>query len=236
MPYCPSCGEAVDDTAAYCSVCGSSLDDADPHTEARTSFATDAFFGVLGGALALLVGFATTALLAESRENAELARELVSASGPIGVAVSEFLPEWYQVLAWQFLADHQVDVSASVGEEFGNGDFVAEYTQLLLPSASELQVVPPLLLLIAGFLIAWRRSRTGAFDAARAGAMVVLGYLPGILLLLWVATFQVIFPVGDVVLLEITPSLVQGVVIAGVAYPVLFGGLGGLLAFFLDRS
>ena len=199
------------------------------------SFGSDILGGFVGGVLAFVLGFVATALLTEADENLELAEDLIASTGPGGVAVSEFLPEWYQVVSWVFLENHQVSVSVSVREELG-GDFVGEYTETLLPAASELQLLPPLLLAAAGFLVARRYSRTGFADAALAGATVVIGYLPGILALLYVASFEVVVPVFDAVVLEVSPALAQTVLIAGLAYPLVFGALGGLLAFAIEEQ
>lgn len=232
MPYCPSCGEKTGRDAASCPACGSPLDSGTRFS----SLGSDVLLGVLAGFLAFVAGFAAMALLSDARENAELVENLVDATGPVGISVSQFLPEWYELLSWVFLANHHVDVSATVGDELGTGAFVADYTETVLPTASELQLLPPLLLTGAGFLVASHRSRSTLLDAVRAGGTVVLGYLPGILLVLSVATFQVVFPVGDVVLLEISPDFGRAIVIAGLGYPLVFGGFGGLLAFAIDRN
>lgn len=235
MPYCPTCGAESSPEADRCSSCGSSLGGTDQNTTGKDSGWNDLVFGFVGGLFAFASGFVLTALFSATNENRELVEELLESSGPAGVSVSRLLPEWYQVIGWEFLENHQVPVSVSVGEAFSSGDWIGEYADLLLPPASELQVVPPLLLVAAGFLVAWRRPQTSLGGAASAGATVVAGYLPGIVVVTYVSTFEVVL-LGEVVLFEVSPALGRAILLAGVAYPVFFGGLGGVLAFFLDRS
>jgi hypothetical protein len=233
MPYCPACGAETAEGAANCPDCGSALASADGH--GVPSRLTGIAVGFVAGLFALGAGFTATMLFSDTNEGRELAEEIASSSGPAGVALSELLPEWYHAVSWTFLENHHVDVSASVGEVLGGVEVVGTYAELLLPSASKLRVLPPLLLVGAGVLVAFRRPRSGPADAAVAGATVVAGYLPGIAVLTSVATFEVAV-LGDIVLLEISPDVGRTVLVAGLAYPLVFGGLGGLLALALDRT
>lgn len=234
MPYCPTCGAETAAGETRCPDCGSLL--ASPPARRTTSArGSDLVVGFVAGLLALVVGFAATVALSDARENRELVAELLGSNGPAGAALSELLPEWYRVSSWAFLENHHVDVSASVDETFGGAEWVGEYTDTLLPTASQLQFLLPLLLVGAGVLVALRRRRNGPTEAALTGATVVAGYLPGIAAVAYVATFEVaVF--GDLVLLEIGPDVGQAVLLAGLAYPLFFGGLGGLLGFVVERS
>lgn len=229
MSSCPDCGAEAPSTAAHCPDCGAALDGT------PTSASSDVVAGFVAGLLALVVGFAITAVAANTEENRQLVEDLLSSTGPGGVSLSQFLPEWYQVIGWVFLDSHQVEVSASVGDEFGNADWIGEYVGRLIPAAGELQLVPPVLLVTAGFLLASRGNRQSLVDAGRAGATVFVGYLPGIVLLLLVTSFEVVLPVIDVLVLEIAPHYGQALLVAGVGYPVVFGGLGGLVGYGVDR-
>lgn len=233
MPYCPACGAETAEGAAHCPACGSPLASADGY--GVPSRLTDIAVGFVAGLLALVVGFTATMLFSDTNEGRELAEEIANSSGPASVALSELLPEWYHAVSWTFLENHHVDVSASVGEVLGSVEVVGTYAEMLLPSASKLQVLPPLLLVGAGVLVALRRPRTGPADAVVAGATVVAGYLPGIAVVASVATFEVAV-LGDIVLLEISPDVGRAVLVAGVVYPLVFGGLGGLLVLALDRT
>lgn len=84
-----------------------------------------------------------------------------------------------------------------------------------------LYLLPPIILLVAGYLVA-RTSRTyGAQGEQFTGASVALGYLPcciagGLI-------FSVAIP-------PVAPDLLQSILYAGLGYPVVFGWLGGLAA------
>lgn len=234
MPYCPDCGAETETGATRCSDCGASLPAGDDHATAAGGW-RDVVAGFVAGVVALVAGFAAMAALSDARENRELVEQLLPSDGPAGVAVSQLLPEWYQALGWVFLENHQVDVSVSINDTFGDAGWVSEYAETLLPSASELQFLPPLLLAVAGALVALRRPRESPVSAARAGAFVVAGYLPGIAVLASVAAFEVVI-LGDIVIVEIAPDVGQAILVAGVVYPLAFGAGGGALAFLARRA
>ena len=234
MPSCPACGAEIPETATYCPDCGAALDGTAEDVDSA-SLSSDAVTGFITGFLAVGIGFLLTAVVADDEENRELAAELLASTGPGGVSISRFLPEWYQIIGWVFLENHQVDVSVRVGEEFSNGDWIGTYADALLPAASELQAVPPLLLLCAGYFVASRHRRTSPLDAFVSGATVTAGYLPGIITIVVIATFEVVLPIVDIVAIEIAPHLGRAILIAGIAYPVIFGGIGGLLTFIVER-
>jgi hypothetical protein len=190
----------------------------------------------VAGLVALAVGFSITALAANTEQNRNLASRIESTDLPGGIPLSQFFPEWYEATSWLFLDSHQISVSVTVGDAFSSVEWIGTYTQTFLPTASRLQVVPPLLLSCAGFLVARRRHRTGPRDAVGAGATVVAGYLPGLLPVLAVASFEVVVPLFDIQFLEVTFDYTRAVLLAGVVYPVVFGGLGGLLSLVVPRG
>lgn len=191
--------------------------------------------GAVAGMGALVLGFVTAVALVDPGEHRERVAEVVGPDGPAGTALSGLLPEWYHVAGWLYFDSHRVDVSVSVGETLAAPAWVDEYAETLLPTAAELQVVPPLLLVSAGALVALHRSRTGPVDAALAGATVVLGYLPGVAVLAAVAAFEVTV-LGEVALVDVRPAFRQAVLVAGLAYPLAFGCAGGLLGYAARRS
>lgn len=95
-------------------------------------------------------------------------------------------------------------------------------------SLTLLYFVPVVLLLTAGFAVAWL---AGADDGDGAdptttavnGATAVLGYLP----LAVIGLFVFSYAVGDG---AIEPNVITGIAVAGLIYPVLWGGLGGAVA------
>lgn len=253
MPDCPHCGSTADESATYCPDCGRTLavggtyQSGQPRQQSSqhgTDTGSDAVRGLVAGLFAVVVGFLATFALSNYADDIRSIEELLSSNGiPTGSAQS-FLPKPYEIIAWEFLENHQVGVSAEVGGEVDtlaglvNADtgVVADVTDLLLPTSSQLQVLPPVLLLVAGYLVASRTVRTDVRDAATAGAHVTLGYLLGIVAIVSVASYQLSVPGTDVTLLEISPEVASAIGIAGLAYPVLFGGLGGALAFLVEQS
>lgn len=234
MPHCPTCRVETAEGQTRCPECGSLLAAPPEGRTAPTDRGRDVGAGFVTGLAALAVGFLVTLSLSDADENREVVEDIVGSDGVAGAVLSELLPEWYHVASWLFLDAHQVDVSVSVGSPLGDAAWVGEYVETVLPAASELQLLPPLLLVCAGILVTLRRSRTGAVDAALAGATVAIGYLPGIIAVAAVSTFEVtVF--GDVALLEIGPAFGQAVLLAGLVYPLAFGVAGGILAFVLGR-
>lgn len=220
MPTCPDCGESLSDTPS----------------DGWRNYGRDVLAGLLSGLVALAVGFGITAMVANTGENRQLASEIESTELPGGIPLSQFFPEWYEATSWLFLDSHQVAVSVSVGDWFRSVSWIGTYTQTFLPTASRLQLVPPLLLTTAGFLVAHRRNRTGPGAAGGAGATVVVGYLPGVLSVLAVASFEIAVPLFDILLLDVTFDYARAVLIAGVGYPVVFGCFGGLLSCVLPTA
>ncbi|MFB6078397.1 MAG: transporter [Halarchaeum sp.] len=86
-----------------------------------------------------------------------------------------------------------------------------------------LYVVPPLFLLVGGFLLARYVGLDDPTDGALAGTVVSLGYaIPA-----WFCVFAFRVTSDGA---WIGPDLVTGIVVAGVVYPVVFGAIGGAIA------
>lgn len=224
MPDCPACGTTTE--TERCPDCGAVV--AAGQTPSLREFAV----GFLAGVVAFVLGFVGTALLSDARESREAVENLLGPDGPPGVALSELLPEWYHVLSWELLENHQVAISARAGDLFGGG-VASEYIETLLPGPSAAQILPPVLLVGAGVLVASRNTHTGPAESTAAGATVAVGYLPGIATIAAVTTFEV--TLFGATLVEIEPDVLKAVLIAGISYPVFFGGVGGLCAFGLAR-
>lgn len=86
-------------------------------------------------------------------------------------------------------------------------------------------LVPVVTLVCAGAILAWQRQ--SAMDAplqsAKAGAHVVAGYCPLVVVGAVALRHDHAYTIG--------PYLGEAVLYAGVAYPLVFGGVGGLLVF-----
>ncbi len=171
--------------------------------------------GTVAGIVAWLVGYAVTFAVGLEAVTAEL-----RASGL--EVVLERAADW-QLAGWLFFDAHGVtlDVPALAlggtleGQGFLaaiGGGFVALYG------------LPAVTLAVAGGAVAWhRREAYGRpTDGAIAGSTTVVGYLPCVVV--GIVVFAV--DAGEIVL---RPDPLVGVLLAGFAYPIAFGALGGVL-------
>lgn len=86
-------------------------------------------------------------------------------------------------------------------------------------------VVPAAVLVVAGWVVLTRRDRLDAdpTDAAVTGAAVTVGYLFA------AVAFRLLIVTVLTRPLPAAPALVETVLYAGLAFPLVFGGLGGYL-------
>jgi len=179
--------------------------------------------GAAVGALAFVAGWVLAGLLAPDGGN------------PRGI-VNVSIPAW-KGAGWYFYSAHVVDlvISTEAGGVSGTG------TQNLIGNADDatvqlLYLAPPLLLGTGGAVLA--RTLGAAAEpeeGAKAGALVVAGYLPlaciGALLTEHTETTSVL---GAEISATWTVELVPAVLLAGLLYPLLFGALGGVAASALE--
>lgn len=145
--------------------------------------------------------------LASTAEIGDLAAYL----GTNGVVV----PAW-KGAGWLFYSAHFVPFSTETVE--GSVNLIAAAR----PAYELLYLVPPVLLVGAGALAAHASDGRTVWHSASAGALVFLGYLP----LSLAGTLA--FSVGvDATLVH--PRYFPAAAVAGVAYPVVFGSIGGAL-------
>jgi len=166
--------------------------------------------GGLVGLAAWLLGYLVTFLL-----HAGSVREAFATN------VIEFFagdPVTWKLIGWLYFNAHFV--ATSVPGLFGssNTNFLsgAEEVTLLV-----LYVVPIVVLLAAGAAVA--RGTSDPTEGAKAGATVALGYLVASV----VGAFLVRISVGDAVA---GPALVTAILLSGIVYPLVFGGIGGAAA------
>jgi len=128
------------------------------------------------------------------------------------------IPAW-QAVGWLFYDAHFV---AFTYPGLGGGRTATN----LIPNGNApqlLYVVPPIALLIAGYLVARYAGSVGPGGGAIAGAAVVIGYV--VLSVIGVFAFRVTS--GNA---WVGPDVVTGILLAGVVYPVVLGGIGGAIA------
>ena len=160
----------------------------------------------LGGVLAYLVGYALTyAAVGQAVSNSLTSRVLEIATGDPGT---------WQLVGWVFYNAHYVSVEVP-------GLFGSTSVNLVGETfSSALLIVLPLVLLIRGAAIALATDIGGPVAGGTAGVAVTLGYLP----LALVGAVAVRIDIGDA---TAGPTLVAAVLLAGLVYPLVFGGIGG---------
>lgn len=190
--------------------------DEDDDTTEQSDSSLPVVDGALGGAGAYLLGYLLTYLwkAQEYRDAFARIQPLVELFG------GETLAPW-KIIGWLYYSAHFVESRVAVGPMTTYVDFVVQGEVNL----EVLYVVPPLLLLVAGYLVARRtgNSETVA-NGAQAGVLVMIGYL--VLVLVGVFAFQVS---GS------GPDLVPALLLAGIVYPLVFGGIGGAAASYTGR-
>jgi hypothetical protein len=134
------------------------------------------------------------------------------------------IPTW-QAVGWVFYNGHFVDTR--VPSLVGGSQLTNLISQADGGSLSLLYVVPPVLLVVAGLVAGRVAGATEPVDGAKAGAFVLVGYLP----LAVLGAFLFRYSVGDG---AVAPDLVTAVLLAGAVYPALFGAVGGAAATLLS--
>jgi hypothetical protein len=128
----------------------------------------------------------------------------------------------FEVLGWFYYNAQFVNV-----EQPGGGSFNLFDQQFLM----ELLSVPPIvyrlvpiaLLFVAGYLLATSHSARTSAQGAKSGATIAVG----VVILAVAGTYVFSISQGGQ---SMQPSLVNSVLVMGVVYPVVFGGIGGYLA------
>jgi len=140
------------------------------------------------------------------------------------------------MVAWLYEGAHGLDPSGRLVVETGSES--ATYAlSLAVPVETHLLLVPPVVLTAAGYAVV---SQVGAPEemqrAGRLGGTVAVGYalasLAAIALFRWSQTGAVLNASGSSsTALSYGPNPLVALAVMGVAYPLVFGALGGYVAF-----
>ena len=108
---------------------------------------------------------------------------------------------------------------------------LAEASDLVLPEPFW-YLVPILLLILAGFIVAMTISQSNQTGkAVSAGATVFVGYFPLSIVGLFLFGSSIEFPsFGQTATITVGPDKLMGILFAGIVFPIVFGMIGGLLA------
>ncbi|RZV11862.1 hypothetical protein BDK88_0749 [Natrinema hispanicum] len=184
----------------------------EPTVSRRSSVAASAGVGVF----AATIGYLLTYLLVASQ---------------VREAAGDTVAEW-KAVAWFFYEAHLVDieVSGQIGSFAGMStlDLIAQSDAA---SATLLYVVPPLVLLAAGAVLALRWNVTDLGDAVVAGAPVAIGYavVMGLGAVVTESTTET-SALGIEASSSIAPALLPAIVLGGVLYPLVFATAGAAIA------
>ncbi|MFC7046498.1 transporter [Halobacteriaceae archaeon GCM10025711] len=133
------------------------------------------------------------------------------------------IPAW-KAVAWLFYNAHFVTVTYPLP---GAG---SKASQNLISSSEGnltlLYLLPPLLLVLAGLVVALAADTAEPVDGLKAGLAVVPGYFV-------LAVLGVFLTVHSIENASIGVDAVTGVLLAGLVYPAAFGGIGGALGSFI---
>jgi hypothetical protein len=159
-------------------------------------------YGVVVGITVHIVGYLVTYASAASA-----VKRAVQGTTPLTDAGAAFAPAW-KAVGWVFYDAHLV--GTRLPDTTGHIDLVG-YSEVQF-----LYLIPPLLLIIAGGIVAYLTRVTDPKTGVQVGVTITLGYLPFAIIGAILVSF-----VG------IQPDLLRAAVIAGIVYPVAFGAIGG---------
>lgn len=166
--------------------------------------------GAVGGALAWLSGYLVTYLFYGPRISDDIVSNAVEA---------------WRISGLVFFNAHAVTTEIRQPFDVSTQNFLAADG-----TAQVLYLLPPIALALAGLFVAHRTEPSHDLtENLRAGATVLFGYL--LLSVVGLVVFEAAS--GETVF---RPEPVGAVLIAGVLYPLMFGGLGGLGAAFIRSS
>ncbi|TQQ82880.1 hypothetical protein EGH24_05420 [Halonotius terrestris] len=166
--------------------------------------------GSLVGTLSWLVGYAITYLLiAPNLRESPLNRIIETLDGA---------PATHELVGWVFFNAHFVDIvlnipilgSQTTGYIGGDNGFT-----------TALYLVPMLSLLVGGALVARQQDATAPVSGGVAGLTLLPGYLVVTILGGLLVEISVSGATGG-------PDLTAAVILAGILYPTVFAGIGGL--------
>lgn len=176
--------------------------------------------GLLIGFLAFVAGFLLT-------------RHFVLL-GPL--PATEYNANEFSMAGWYFYNAHFVPLSetaslfgetaTATGFDLIEADETSDYLRFLY-------VLPPITLFIAGVLSAVGYGKTYTISfAALNGASIVVGYLLAVIIGLFFFSESVVVLAASGTM---RPSIGHAIIVAGIAYPAIFGALGGI-AYFVSQG
>lgn len=169
--------------------------------------------GAAAGAVAYVVGYIVTYLW----QSGSVEQSLQGYNAVVEFFGGDPVPVW-QAVGWLYYNAHNVAFTTpALGSGRTARNLVADGNAPML-----LYLLPVVVLLLAGFVVARNADAVDADAGARAGVTVTVGYL--VLAVVGLVAFR--YSVGDS---SVHVDYALGVLLAGIVYPVVFGALGGVL-------
>jgi len=173
--------------------------------------------GIVGGAAAGAAAYVLGYLFAYVTQGSAIEDQLAGFNVFAELFGGDPIPTW-QAVGWVFYNGHFVDTR--VPSLVGGSQLTNLISQADGGSLTLLFVVPPVLLTVAGLVASRVAAARAPVDGAKAGAFVLVGYLP----LAVIGAFLFRYSVGDG---TVAPDPVTAVLLAGAVYPAVFGAVGG---------
>jgi len=169
--------------------------------------------GAAAGAVAYVVGYLVTYLW----QSGSVEESLQGYNAIVDFLGGDPIPAW-QAVGWLYYNAHNVAFTTpALGSGRTAQNLIADGNAPML-----LYLVPVVLLVLAGFVVAQYADARDAGSGARAGVTVAAGYV--LLAVVGLAAFR--YSVGDS---TVHVDYALGALLAGVVYPAVFGALGGVL-------
>lgn len=178
----------------------------------RNEFDLSIVVGTLVGIIAWVIGYVGTyVVVAPDVRESPLHRVIEALDGE---------PATYEMVGWVFYNAHFVPTV------FRDVPIIGSHTTSYIGGQDGftvlLYLLPIGLLVASGFVLAQYNGATDPTQGAMAGLLLVPAYL--LLSIAGIFLFEV--AVGEA---SIAPDLLEGIFIAGIVYPLLFGGSGGAI-------
>ena len=184
----------------------------------RTNFSV--FGGILGG-----IGAAATTFVLFFVVKMSTIADVFNGIGGRGT-FGTVAPDNLEMISWTFFEAHNVGTTASATGAGVSRSVAVPLRETPLWDAWFL-LVPPLVLLGVGYFVASSTVSWDAVSGFQAGASIAFGYCVLAALAALTLTASV---TEESVTVTVGPDLVPALIIAGIVYPVVFGGIGGAIA------
>ncbi|WP_136687180.1 hypothetical protein [Halorhabdus amylolytica] len=187
--------------------------------------------GFVGGVIAYLAGFAVIYL----RKAGTLPDDGLGTIGELsGIGAMIDLPSTWQVVGWLYYAAHNVDIVMAVSGLGRSGMGTLPLTEGILWERW-FALLPVVTLLTVGFSLAFLASVPDVWRGFLSGSSIALGYAPIAVAGVIVTTWNLSISYGGLSANgAIRPDPFGSVLLVGVLYPVVLGGVGGAIASVID--